>query len=329
MSDLQLPGIDDVRAAVSRVEPYLHRTPLLSSRTLSEHTGLEVWLKCECLQKTGSFKPRGALNRIATLSQEQRDAGVITISAGNNAQGVAFAARIAGVHAVLVMPETALASKVAATRAYGAEVVLHGDVHAAFEKLEELRHDRSLTLLHPFDDPMLIAGHGTLGLEIDAQMPETQAIVCGVGGGGLCGGLGVVCDGLGKGTRLFAVEPEGAPTMTAAIAAGEPVRLEHVESIADGLAPPFVGHLNLEAAQRFVEQVALVSDEEIRHALGLVLERAKLLIEPSAAAPVAALLEGRLPLEPGTRVVVVLSGGNLDLDTLAALLPTRTSRQIS
>lgn len=329
MSDLQLPGIDDVRAAALRIEPHLHQTPMLSSRTLSERTGLEVWLKCECLQKTGSFKPRGALNRIATLTQQQRDAGVITISAGNNAQGVAFAARVAGIHAVLVMPETAVASKVAATRAYGAEVVLHGDVHAAFEKLEELRQDRSLTFLHPFDDAMLIAGHGTLGLEIDAQMPGAEAIVCGVGGGGLCGGLGVVCDGLGEGTRLFAVEPEGAPTMTAAIAAGEPVRLEHVETIADGLAPPFVGHLNLEAAQRFVEQVTLVSDDEIRHALGLVLERAKLLIEPSAAAPVAALLEGRLPLAPGSRVVVVLSGGNLDLDTLPALISTDTSRTIS
>ncbi|HJO04698.1 MAG TPA: threonine/serine dehydratase [Acidobacteriota bacterium] len=329
MSDLHLPGIDDVRAAVPRVSPYLHQTPLLSSRTLSERTGLEVWLKCECLQKTGSFKPRGALNRIATLSQEERDAGVITISAGNNAQGVAFAARAADVHAVLVMPETAVASKVAATRAYGAEVVLHGDVHEAFEKLEELRRDRSLTLLHPFDDPMLIAGHGTLGLEIDTQMPEAEAIVCGVGGGGLCGGLGVVCGGIGKGTRLFAVEPEGAPTMTAAIAAGEPVRLEHVESIADGLAPPFVGHLNLEAAQRFVEQVTLVSDDEIRRALGLVLERAKLVIEPSAAAPVAALLEHRLPLDPGSRVVVVLSGGNLDLDRLPEFIPTSMSRTIS
>ena len=328
MSDLKLPGIDDVRIAESLVAPHLHRTPLLSSRTLSERTGLDVWLKCECLQKTGSFKPRGALNRIATLSQGQRDAGVITVSAGNNAQGVAFAAQTAGVHAVLVMPETAVASKVEATRAYGAEVVLHGDIHAAFKKLKELRQDRSLTLLHPFDDPMLIAGHGTLGLEIDVQMPEVEAIVCGVGGGGLCAGLGIVCGGLGKGTRLFAVEPEGAPSMTAAIAAGKPMQLEHVESIADGLAAPFVGHLNLEAAQRFVEQVALVSDEEIRRALGLVLDRAKLVIEPSAAAPVAALLENRLPLEPGSRVVVVLSGGNLNFDKLHTLISRSMSRAI-
>ncbi len=328
MGDMQLPGIDDVRAAVPRVTPHLHRTPLLSSRTLSERTGLDVWLKCECLQKTGSFKPRGALNRIATLSQEQRDAGVITISAGNNAQGVAFAANIAGVHAVLVMPENAVASKVAATRDYGAEVVLHGDVHAAFAKLEELRLARGLTLLHPFDDPMLIAGHGTLGLEIEAQMPAADAVICGVGGGGLCGGLGVAYGGLDKGTRLFAVEPEGAPTMTAALEAGEPVRLDHVESIADGLSPPFVGHLNLDAAQQFVEQVVLVSDDEIRDALGLVVERAKLLIEPSAAAPVAALLERRLSLKPGSRVIVVLSGGNVDLATLPALISPNASRSI-
>ncbi len=320
MTQTSLPGPEDVVAAVARVTPELHRTPLLGSRTLSELTGLDVYLKCENLQKTGSFKPRGALNRLATLSEQERAAGVITISAGNTAQGVAYAARSCGVRAVLVMPETAARSKVEATRGYGAEVVLHGDVHAAFERLEELRRERGLTLLHPFDDPMLIAGHGTLGLEILEQCPDVEAIACGVGGGGMIGGLGTALAGVDGGPRLYGVEPEGAATMTAALDAGHPVRLEHAHSIADGLAPPFVGKLNLAITQRHVEQVALVSDEELAAAMRLLLERTKLLVEPSGAAPLAALLAGRLEIEPGSCVVLVLSGGNVDMTLLADLI---------
>lgn len=317
---VELPRLQDVEAAVSRVRAHVHRTPLLGSRTLSELTGLEVLLKCENLQKTGSFKPRGALNRISTLDADARERGVITISAGNNAQGVAYAARALGVDAVLVMPESAVASKVAATRGYGAEVVLHGDVHAAFEKLYELRDERGLTLIHPFDDPMLVAGHGTLGLEILAEAPDADAVVCGIGGGGLCGGLGIALGGRRDGPRLFGVEPRGAPTMTRALEAGKPVRLERVDTIADGLAPPFVGDLNLEIARRHVQTVALVSDEEIGRAMRLLLERCKLLVEPSGAAPLAALLERRLPVEPGSRVVIVLSGGNVDVQRLPEIL---------
>jgi len=313
-----LPGIQDVLDAVPRVRPHLHRTPLVSSRTLSELTGLDLWLKCENLQKTGSFKPRGGLNRLATLTPEQRQAGVITISAGNNAQGIAFAARVAGVHAVLVMPETAVASKVAATRGYGAEVVIHGDVHAAFAKLELLHQERGLTLIHPFDDPMLIAGHGTLGLEICEQLDDIAAVICGVGGGGLSGGLGVALSD--RDIALHGVEPTGAATMTAALAEGAPVRLDEVDTIADGLAPPFVGRLNLEAAQRFVSHVHLVSDDEIRGAMRLLIERTKYLVEPSGAAALAALLNGRIALAPGSRVVVVLPGCNVDLHRLAEFI---------
>jgi len=318
MTSGALPGIEEVHDAVARVRPHLHRTPLVSSRTLSALTGLDIWLKCENLQKTGSFKPRGGLNRLATLTAEQRRAGIITISAGNNAQGMAFAARIAGVHAVLVMPETAAASKVAATRGYGAEVVLHGDVNAAFERLEQLHQERGLTLIHPFDDPMLIAGHGTLGLEIREQLDDIDAVVCGVGGGGLSGGLGVALSD--SGIALHGVEPTGAATMTAALGAGEPVRLDEVDTIADGLAPPFVGRLNLAAAQRFVSGVHLVTDDEIRAAMRLLIERTKYLVEPSGAAPLAALLTGRITLAPASRVVVVLSGGNVDLHRLADFL---------
>ena len=177
---LEAPKLADIRAAAERIAGHLHRTPLLPSQTLSELTGCQVFLKCENLQKTGSFKPRGGINRVATLTPEQLERGVITISAGNHAQGVAYAARALGVSAVIVMPESATASKVAAARSYGAECVLHGDVHAAFEKLDELVESRSLTLVHPFDDPLLIAGHGTVGLEIHQECPDVDVIACGV-----------------------------------------------------------------------------------------------------------------------------------------------------
>lgn len=320
MTDTQLPELEDIRRALPRVTPHVHRTPMIRSRTLSEMTGREVLLKCENLQRTGSFKPRGALNRIATLSEAERKAGVLTISAGNNAQGIAFAARVLGVHAVLVMPETAAASKVEATRGYGAEVISHGDVHAAFDKLHQTHRERGLTLLHPFDDPMLIAGHGTLGVEILDQVPDADAVVCGIGGGGLSGGLGVALAGSGGNTRLFGVEPEGAPTMSEALRLGEPVRLDHLDTIADGLAPPFVGHLNLAIAQRHVEQVLLVTDDEIRGAMRLLLERTKLVVEPSGAAGLAALLQDRIAVPIGAKVVIVLSGGNVDGSTLGELL---------
>lgn len=315
-----LPTLDDVRAAAERLGDRVHRTPLLSSRTLSERCGRRVWLKCENLQKTGSFKPRGALNRIATLSRRARERGVITISAGNHAQGVAYAGRCLGVETVVVMPEAAVASKVAATRQYGAEVVQHGDVVAAFDKLEELREERGLTLVRPFDDPMLIAGHGTLGLEIHEQLPDVDAVVCGIGGGGMVAGLAIALAGGATPTPVFGVEPHGAPTMTRALDDGSPVRLQSVDTVADGLAPPFVGALNLEAVRRHDVQVALVDDDEIRAALRLLLERAKLLVEPSGAAALAALLEGRLSLGDADRVVLVLSGGNVDVDRLEELL---------
>jgi threonine dehydratase len=207
---------------------------------------------------------------------------------------------------------------VEATRGYGAEVVLHGDVHAAFEKLEEIRAGRGLTLIHPFDDPMLIAGHGTVGLEILEDVDDVDAVICGIGGGGLSGGLGVAL--ADTDVRLFGVEPEGAATMTRALEAGAPVRLDTVETIAEGLAPPFVGALNLLAAQRHVEAVAVVTDDQIRDAMRLLLERTKNVVEPSGAAALAGLLAGAFPISPGSRVVVVVSGGNVDLHRLGELL---------
>ena len=320
MNDTRLPTLDDVRAAAGRVAPHLHVTPLMTSRTLSEMCGCEISLKCENLQKTGSFKPRGALNRISTLDPAALERGVITISAGNHAQGVAYAASRLGVSAMVVMPESAATSKVNAARAYGAECVLHGDVHAAFVKLQELQQERGLTLVHPFDDPMLIAGHGTVGLEIVDQQGAFDAVVAGIGGGGLIGGIATAVKALAPDARVYGVEPEGAATMSAALADGCVVRLEKLDTVADGLAPPFVGELNLRIAQASVDEVVCVDDDAIGRAMALLLERAKLLVEPAGAAALAAVLEGRLPLGSGERVVLVLSGGNVDLSRLPELL---------
>ena len=322
MSEIVPPTIDDIRAAAVRIAPHLHHTPLLGSHSLSELTGYKLSFKCENLQKTGSFKPRGAVNRIATLDPEAADRGIITISAGNHAQGVAYAAARLGIKAVVVMPETAVASKVEATRSYGAECILHGDVHSAFEKLQEVQQDRGLTLVHPFDDPMLIAGQGTVGLELlEKDGAPFDAVVVGVGGGGLIAGGATALSSLAPETRVFGVEPEGAATMTLALAAGSVVRLDDLNTIADGLAPPFVGELNLAVVEHLVESVVRVTDVEIRYAMALLLERMKLLVEPAGAAALAALMNGKIPVERGTRVAVILSGGNVDVQRLAELLP--------
>ena len=322
MSEIVPPTIDDIRAAAVRIAPHLHHTPLLGSHSLSELTGYKLSFKCENLQKTGSFKPRGAVNRIATLDPEAADRGIITISAGNHAQGVAYAAARLGIKAVVVMPEPAVASKVEATRSYGAECILHGDVHSAFEKLQEVQQDRGLTLVHPFDDPMLIAGQGTVGLELlEKDGAPFDAVVVGVGGGGLIAGVATALSSLAPETRVFGVEPEGAATMTLALAAGSVVRLDDLNTIADGLAPPFVGELNLAIVEHLVESVVRVTDVEIRYAMALLLERMKLLVEPAGAAALAALMNGKIPVERGTRVAVILSGGNVDVQRLAELLP--------
>lgn len=322
MSEIVPPTIDDIRAAAVRIAPHLHHTPLLGSHSLSALTGYKLSFKCENLQKTGSFKPRGAVNRIATLDPEAADRGIITISAGNHAQGVAYAAARLGIKAVVVMPETAVASKVEATRSYGAECILHGDVHSAFEKLQEVQQDRGLTLVHPFDDPMLIAGQGTVGLELlEKDGAPFDAVVVGVGGGGLIAGVATALSSLAPETRVFGVEPEGAATMTLALAAGSVVRLDDLNTIADGLAPPFVGELNLAVVEHLVESVVRVTDVEIRYAMALLLERMKLLVEPAGAAALAALMNGKIPVERGTRVAVILSGGNVDVQRLAELLP--------
>jgi threonine dehydratase len=319
--------IADVEAARERIAGRVHRTPLLSSRTLGERIGLAgpAWLKAENLQKTGSFKVRGALNTIAHLSPEQRARGVITVSAGNHAQAVAWAAAAAGVPATIVMAAAASPIKAAATRGYGAEVILHGANNLeAFAEMERLRDERGLTLVHPFDAATTVAGTGTVALELLDDLPDLglgegtgrDTVVVGVGGGGLISGLAFALKTLRPGVRVIGVEPTGAPGMSEALRAGRVVPLASARTIADGLAAPFVGELNLALVREYVDDVVLLDDEAILVGARFLLERAKLLAEPGGAAATAALLTGAVRVEPGATVVAIVSGGNVDPEKL-------------
>jgi threonine dehydratase len=311
-----LVDIDDIRAAAEVVYGALSRTPLLRSTTLGQRTGTEAYLKAECLQRTGSFKTRGATVRVAHLTEEERDRGLVAVSAGNHAQAVAYAASAAGVRSTVVMPETAPRAKVEASRRYGAEVILHGDVFAAFEKAEELRRERGLVYVHPFDDPHIIAGQGSVGLEIVEDLPDVDAVVVCVGGGGLIAGIATAVKALRPGVRIVGVEPTGAACVTAGLARGEAVFLDEVRTIADGLATPTTGDLVLEHVRAHVDEIVLVDDDELVAGIGFLLERAKLLAEPAGAAATAALLAGKVDLPEGARVAVTVSGGNIDITRL-------------
>ncbi len=314
-----IPELEHLQEAQARISGSLHRTPVVSSRTLSERVGRPVFLKCENLQKTGSFKVRGALNLILELDDVARGRGVVTISAGNHAQAVAWSAARAGISATVVMPANASPTKVRASKEYGAEVILQGTIFEAFDLALEVAQDRGLTFLHAFDDPLIIAGQGTVGLEILEDVPDVATVVAPVGGGGLISGVALAVASLAPGARVFGVEPHGACAMRKSLDKGEAVHLESVDTIADGLGAPMAGELTFEVVRHHVEDVVLVSDDEIRVAMAFVLERAKLLVEPAGAAGVAALLAGRIPLADGP-VVAVLSGGNVDLDRLPDLL---------
>ena len=297
MSTVALP---DSVAARARVAPHVHRTPLVTSRTLSEETGLDVRLKAEMLQRTGAYKIRGALNKLSTLSDEERGRGVVCSSAGNHAQGVALAAQILGVRAVVCMAENATPSKIAATKGYGAEVVLHGSIwDEADEKARELVERDGLTYVHPFDDLDLIAGQGTLGLEVMEDWPEVEAIVVPIGGGGLISGVACAVKRARPEVRVIGVESADGPAMQRSVEAGEVVTIE-CGTIIDGLRVQRVGANTFDLVQRFVDEVVSVPDELIFENVLWVMGRLKLVVEGAAAAPVAAIRAGVVPLEPGT-----------------------------
>ncbi len=313
-------GLDVFEAAGRHVWPHTHRTPLLSSRMLSERTGYDVRLKAEMFQRTGSYKIRGPLHKFVLLSDDERRRGVVCSSAGNHAQGVALAARIHGINAVVVMAENATPSKVAATRGYGAEVVLHGTIwDEANDKAKELVRDRGLTYVHPFDDLQLIAGQGTLGLEVVQDWPDVDAIVVPIGGGGLISGVAMAVKALKPSVKVIGVESSGAPGMRDSVRAGGVVTLDRVDCIIDGLRVKRVGETTFEVVRRMVDHIVTLPDEKIFEAMLWVMSHAKLVVEGAAAAPVAALLEGLIDLPAGSRVVAVLSGGNVNLDQLRGL----------
>jgi threonine dehydratase len=314
--------IHDIRAAQQHLEGRVHRTPLLGSRTLSERVGGAALLKVEAFQRTGSFKARGVLNRLRHLSAEERERGLVTVSAGNHAQAVAWGAGLEDVRAVVVMPEHASPAKVEACREYGAEVVLHGDVFAAFARMQELRDAHGYTLLHPFDDPHVIAGQGTVGAELCADIPDVAMVVVPVGGGGLISGVATAVRALHPRARIIGVEPTGAPAVRRALDAGAPVRLDEVATIADGLGAPMTGPVALEHIRAFVDDVVTIPDDSIVDGLRFLLERCKLLVEPAGAAGVAALMDGTIRVPASGPTAIILSGGNIDLQRLRTLLPS-------
>jgi threonine dehydratase len=292
----------------------------MTSRVLSRLTGYEVRLKAEMLQRTGSYKIRGPLNKFPQLSADEKARGVICSSAGNHAQGVAQAAAIHGIKAVVVMAENATPSKIEATRGYGAEVVLHGRIwDEANEKAKQLVRDRGYTYIHPFDDEQLIAGQGTVGLEIMRDWPEVDAVIVPIGGGGLISGITLAVKSCNPSARVIGVESSGAPAMKNSVESGHLVTLDRVECVIDGLKVKRVGDLTFEIVSKNVDELVALPDEQIFDALIWIMSHCKLVVEGAAAAPVAALLQGLVKLPPGSKVVCVLSGGNVDLTQLKGL----------
>jgi threonine dehydratase len=314
LGDTQL---EEARECVSQ---HARRTPVLTSRLLDQETGLRVALKAEMFQRTGAYKIRGALNKLRLLSDDQKRRGVICSSAGNHAQGVALAAAINGVRAVVVMAENATASKIEATRGYGAQVILHGTIwDEANEEALRLVAEQGLTYVHPFDDPELIAGQATVGLEIVDQVPDADVVVVPIGGGGLISGVAQAVKQRSPRTRVVGVESSGAPGMRDSVKAGHVVTLDRVECVIDGLRVRRVGELTREIVERCVDDIVTLPDTEIFGSVVWLMSRQKLVTEGAAAATVAAVRKGLVKAAPGARVVCVLSGGNLSLDQLSGL----------
>jgi threonine dehydratase len=313
-------GIQDIQTAMGRIREAIRVSPCTHSETFSGLTKSEVFLKLDNQQRTGAFKERGALNKLLTLNAEERGQGVIAASAGNHAQGVAYHAGRRGIRAVIYMPLSTPLTKVSATRAYGAEVVLHGtNYDEAYEKAVEQSQQHHLTLIHAFDDDAIIAGQGTLGLEILQQQPDIEAIVAPIGGGGLIGGIACAVKEMNPGIRVYGVQPAKLPSMKAAVAQGSPVTLKPAATIADGIAVRRAGERTFPLVQKYVDDIVTVEEEEIANAILLLLEREKTLAEGAGAASIAAVLNRKLPLE-GKKVAVLVCGGNIDVTLLSRII---------
>lgn len=313
--------IQDALKARERIQGVTHVTPLLYSKTLSKMCGNEIYLKCENMQKTGSFKIRGAYNAVSNLTPEEKARGVVTGSSGNHGQALAYAANLLGVRSVIVMPEDAAQAKIAACESYGGEVLLHGFTsEARLERALELVERDGLTMVHPFDNPYVIAGQATISLEIIEQLPDVDYILAQIGGGGLLSGVSLGAKETKPAVKVLGVEPEVGARMRNAWNMGEVVELmDWKPSVADGMRTRRPGKLPFEITRRYVDELISVSEEEIITATRLILERVKILAEPSGAATVAAMLSNKAGIT-GQKVVCVISGGNVELAKFAKLL---------
>jgi threonine dehydratase len=312
--------LDDVHRARERIGDRLHRTPLLRSATLSDQVGADVRFKAELFQRTGSFKPRGVLNKLGTLTDDEKQRGVISISAGNHAQALAYASGVEGIDALVVMWQTASPMKIAAARGYGATIDTDAaDIPAAFARLEELIESTGRTLVHPYDDPLVMAGQGTVGVEILEDAPEADVVLVPVGGGGLVSGIATAVKGITPGARVVAVEPERSPALHESLKVGEPVTVE-AKSIADGLNGPYAGANCVRVCTELGVESVLVTEEALREAFCFMYGRMKLACEVAGAATAAALMSGAVVVEPGQTVAAVVSGGNVAAKTAAAIL---------
>ena len=313
-------AFEDVLAAAKRLRGVAHRTPVVTSRTLDERTGARAYLKCENLQRMGAFKFRGAYNRIAQLSARERERGVVAFSSGNHAQGVALAARLLGVPATIVMPSDAPAAKVAATREYGAEIVSYDRLTMNRGAIAaELARDRGATLVPPYDDPAIIAGQGTVALELLEDVPDLDVLLVCTGGGGLLAGSALAAERMQPAIEVYGVEPEAGDDFAQSIARGERVEIAVPITIADGQQTTSPGELTFPIVQRLCAGILTISDDDLRAAMRFAFERLKLVMEPSGASALAALLAGKLDVR-GKRVGVIVSGGNVDAASYAAIL---------
>ncbi len=307
--------LEDVQSARERIRGRVARTPLVSSATLSARLGAGVHLKLELFQKTGSFKVRGAFNKVLSIPPAQRGRGLAAVSGGNHAQAVAYVAGKLGLPSVILMPEKTPRNYIEATRGYGAEVVLVENSTVAFEKIGAYANE-GWTTIHPFDDPLVMAGQGTVGLEIVEDLPDVTDVIISIGGGGFMGGVATAIKSLRPNVRIWGVETEGADAMAKALAAGHPVQLAAITSIARTLGAPAVSERTLALAQKYLDSVTVVPDSEAVIALRFLLERAKVLTEPAASCTLAAAERLRDRFTPDSRLVLILCGGNTAVDDL-------------
>ncbi len=313
--------IDDVREAARRLKGHIHRTPVITSRSFDEATGHRVFFKCENLQRAGAFKIRGALNKLLTLTDVERKRGVVGFSSGNHAQGVALAAKLTGASAIILMPTDAPALKVAATRSYGAEVVFYDRQTEDREaRAKDLVAKTGRILVPPYDDPVIMAGQGTAALELLEEAPDLDALLTPMGGGGLMAGCSTVAKALRPAIKIYGVEADTANDTYLSFRKGERVTIAPPPTIADGIRNLSPGALTFPINKQTLTDVLLVSDKEIEEAVRFLLLRGKILVEPTGAVPAAALLAGKLPMPKGSRIGVVLSGGNIDPALLAEIL---------